>query len=317
MSPLASGLAGQWGFVDEVTYGTYVAPTRFLEFNSESLELHRERIESNGIRAGRRVLHRWAAGVQWVDGDVEFELAPQGTALLWKHILGGVVTSGAGPYTHTLTPGDLAGKSMTVQVGRPDIGGVVRPHSFLGCKVASAELSLAVNEFAMMTVGLYGAHEDTAQTLAVASYPGSYSPFVFTQGSISLAGSGFDVKEATLSIDNGLALNRHFIRATTPERPKEPLEANRRAITGSLTADFTDLTAYNRFVNGTEAALVFTLNAGASAITTITMNVRFDGKTPNVEGDDLLEQSLPFKAVSATSDAAAITVVVTNADSAP
>jgi len=315
--PLASGLAGQWGFVDEVTYGTFVAPTRFLEFNSESVKLERERIESNGIRAGRRVLHRWAAGVQRVTGDIEFELAPQGTALLWKHILGGVSTTGAGPYTHTLTPGDLAGKSMTVQIGRPDIGGTVRSFSYLGCKVASAELSLEVNEFAMMTVSLYGAHEDTSQALATASYPTGLSPFVFTQGSLTLAASAFDVKSASLSIDNGLATDRHFIRATTPERPKEPLEADRRAITGTLTADFTDLTAYNRFVNGTEAALVFTLNAGAAAQTTITMNVRFDGETPDIGGAELLEQSLPFKAVSSTSDAAAITVAVINSDSAP
>lgn len=317
MSPLASGLAGQWGFVDESTYGTFVAPTRFLEFLSESVKLERERIESNGIRAGRRILHRWAPGVQRVTGDIEFELAPQGTALLWKHILGAVATSGAGPYTHTLTPGDLSGKSMTVQIGRPDIGGTVRPFSYLGCKVATAELSLEVNEFVLMTVGLYGAHEDTGQALATASYPSGLSPFVFTHGSISLAGSAFDVRSASLSIDNGLATDRHFIRATTPERPKEPLEADRRAITGTLTADFTDLTAYNRFVNGTEAALVFTLNAGASAQTTITLNVRFDGDTPEIGGAELLEQSLPFKAVSATSDAAAITVVVINSDSAP
>jgi hypothetical protein len=317
MSPLASGLAGQWGFVDESTYGTFVVPTRFLEFNSESLKLERERIESAGIRAGRRVLHRWAAGVQRVTGDIEFELAPQGTALLWKHILGAVVTTGASPYTHTFTPGDLAGKSMTVQIGRPDIGGTVRAFSYLGCKVASAELSLAVNEFAQMSVSLYGAHEDTGQSLAVAAYPATLSPFVFTQGSVSLAGSAFDVQECSLAIDNGLATDRHFIRTTTPERPKEPLEATRRAITGSLTADFTDLTAYNRFVNGTEAALVVTLNAGASAQTTITMNVRFDGTTPDIGGDELLGQELPFKAVSATSDAAAITAVVINADAAP
>ena len=58
MSPLASGLGGQLGLAAESTYGTFVAPTRWFEFNSESLHLERERIESAGIRAGRRVLHR-------------------------------------------------------------------------------------------------------------------------------------------------------------------------------------------------------------------------------------------------------------------
>lgn len=313
--PLASGLAGQLGIAPEVTYGTFVAPSRWFEFTDESLQLERERIESAGIRAGRRVLHRWAAGVQRVTGDITTELAAQGFGIVFEHMFGGKVTAGAGPYTHTFTPGDLAGKSLSVQVGRPDIAGVVRPFTYLGCKIATAEISAAVNEYAMLTLGLYGAHEDTAQTLGTPAYPATLSPFTFAHGSVTIAAVAYDVKEFSLSIDNGLATDRHFIRATTPERPKEPLEATRREYTGTLTADFTDLTAYNRFVNGTEAALVLTLNAGASASLVITMNVRYDGDTPNIGGDELLEQSLPFKAVSGTSDAAAITAVLTNADS--
>lgn len=313
--PLASGLAGQLGFAAESTYGTFVAPTRYLELTSSNVKFERERIESNGIRAGRRVLHRWTPGVQRVAGDVEFELAPQGFALLWSHILGGVSTSGSNPYTHTITPGDLAGKSLSLQIGKPDIGGVVRPFTYLGCKVTAAELSASVNEYATMSVSFYGNHLDTAQTLGTATYPTGLTPFDFTKGSVSLAGSGFDVKEITVSIDNGLAVDRHFIRSTTPERSKEPLESTRREITGSMTADFTDLTALNRFINGTEAALVLTFNAGAAAQTTITMNVRFDGEDPDL-GSELLEQPLQFKAVSSTSDAAAITVAVVNADAA-
>jgi hypothetical protein len=76
------------------------------------------------------------------------------------------------------------------------------------------------------------------------------------------------------------------------------------------------LTALNRFINGTEAALVLTFNAGASAQTTFTMNVRFDGEDPDL-GAELLEQPLSFKAVSSTSDAAALTVAVVNADATP
>lgn len=314
--PLASGLAGQIGFAEESTYGTFVAPTRFLEFNGAPLAYERERIESNGIRAGRRILHRWAQGIQRAAGDIELEMAPQGFGLIWKHILGGVSTGGSNPYTHTCTPGDLAGKSLSVQIGKPDIGGVVRVFSYLGCKVTAAEVSAAVNEYAMMTLSLYGNHLDTAQSLGTATYPTGLTPFDFTKGSVTLAGSGFDVKEFTLAIDNGLAVDRHFIRATTPERSKEPLENTRRSITGSMTADFTDLTALNRFINGTEASLVLTFNAGASAQTTITMNVRFDGDDVDM-GPELLEQPLRFKAVSSTSDAAAITVAVVNADATP
>lgn len=314
--PLASGLAGQIGFAQEASYGTYLAPTRFLELNSSSVKFERERIDSQGIRAGRRVLHRWAPGVQRIAGDVEFEMAPQGFGLIWLNVMGANVTTGTNPYTHTMTPGDLSGKSLTIQVGKPDISGTVRSFSYLGCKITQAEISAAVNEYAIMNVSFYGNHLDTAQALGTAAYPTGLTPFDFTKGSVTLAGSAFDVKEFNLTIDNGLAVDRHFIRATTPERSKEPLESTRREITGSMTADFTDLTALNRFINGTEAALVLTFNAGASAQTTITMNVRFDGEDVDL-GPELLEQPLSFKATSGTSDAAAITTVVVNADTTP
>jgi Phage tail tube protein len=315
--PLASGLGGQLGLAEEVTYGTYVAPARYLEFNTENVNYERERIESAGIRAGRRVLHRWAQGIQRVQGRIVMECAPQGNALLWKHILGSISTSGTNPYTHTATPGDLSGKSLTLQIGRPDIGGTVRSFSYLGCKIASAELACSLNQWAMLTLNVYGAHEDTTQTLGTASYPATYTPFTFTAGSLQIAAANYDVQEFSMSIDNGLALNRHFIRATTPERPKEPLEANRRAITGTITSDFIDLTAYNRFVNGTEAAMVLTFNSGAAAQLTVTLNVRYDGETPDIGGAELVGQSLPWKALSSTSDAAAVTVAITNADTTP
>ena len=57
-----------------------------------------------------------------------------------------------------------------------------------------------------------------------------------------------------------------------------------------------------------------TLNNGADTLT-ITCNVRFDGDTPSISsGDELLELSLPFVCLSATSDAAAITAVLVNSD---
>jgi hypothetical protein len=314
---IASGLSAQVGIAEESTYGTFVAPTRYHEFVSESVKLEIERLESRGLRAGRRTLHRWAPGVQRVTGDVEMELAAQGFGLWFKHVFGGVATSGVGPYTHTFTPGTLDAKSLSVQIGRPDVGGTVRAFSYLGCKVASAEISAAINEIAMMRVSLYGAHEDTSQTLGTASYPATLSPFTFTHGTLSVAGSNLEVRSASISVDNGLAIDRHRLRTSNPARPAEPLENGLREIGGTVDADFENLTAYNRFVNGTEASLVLAFNAGASAQLTATLNVRFDGETPNVGGPELLPLALPFKAVSSTSDAAAVTFTLVNADAAP
>lgn len=314
----ASGLSGQLTIVDEVTYGTYAAPSRGFEFTGEGpVAYEREVIESMGIRAGRRIQSRFAQGVQRVAGDLTMELAPQGFGLWLKHIFGGVNTSGSGPYVHTFTPGDLTGKSLTVQIGRPDVSGTVRAFSYLGCKVTEAELSAEVNEYAMLTVSLYGAHEDTGQTLAVASYPATLTPFVFTQGVLSVAGSNVDIRNFSLNFDNALIIDRHFIRSTTPERPKEPLEGGFRQITGTFEADFESFTAYNRYINATQAAMVLTFTSGAHSLV-ITMNTRFDGSTPGINSlEEIVAQTMEFKALSSTSDAAAITAVLTNGDSTP
>lgn len=317
---IGSGLSAQLGIAEEnsASFGTFITPDRFFELVNESLKLEVERIASQGIRTGRRTMHRWAAGVQRVTGDFTIELPAQEVGVILKHLFGSASTTTAGsPYTHTFTPGALDDKSLTIQVGRPSIDGTVRPFSYLGCKFVSWELSLNVNEYAQLRCSVYGTDEDTSESLASASYDSAYNPFVYTKGSLTIAGSSVDVKEVSLSGENGLATDRHFIRSTNPAQPKEALEAEMREYSGSLTADFEDLTAYNRFVNGTEAALVLTLDAGSSAKLIVTTNVRFDGETPNVGGKELLEQSLPFVVTSGTSDAAAITAALTNTDSTP
>lgn len=308
----SSGIDAQIGFVAESSFGTFAVPTKFAEFTSESLKFERERINSKGIKAGRRTLNRWAQGVQRVNGDIELEMGPVGTGTLLKHAFGGSQTTGAGPYVHTLTPGSLDDKSLTIQVGRPDIGGVVRAFSYLGCSITGFELSCKVNEYLMGKFSIYGTDEVTSESLATASYPAGWSPFVFTEGVLSIAGSSYDVTQLSLGAKNGQKVDRHFIRASG-HKPKIALESEQREYSGTLTSDFIDLTAYNRFKNGTEAALVLTFTSGAN-ILEITTNVRFDGETPNIGGIEIPEQSLPFVCVSSTSDAAAITAVLTTTD---
>lgn len=307
-----AGFAGQFGFKTEVTAGSAVTVDQFLPFNSEGLKQDIDRIDSKGIRAGRRTLAAWAAGVKTIGGDVEMELPNRNFATWLKHMFGSVVTSGAGPYTHTATPGDLTGKSLTVQVGKPDVSGTVQPFTYAGAKVASWEIGASVNEYAMLTLTLSAWTEVTATALATASYSSTLSPFTFVGGALTIAGSGVStVRDFSISGDNKLATDRHRIGSATV---KEQLEEGVREYAGTISADFESLTAYNRFVNGTEAALVLAFTSGSDTLT-ITTNARFDGETPSVgSADELLEQPLPFVCVSSTSDAAAVTCVLVNTE---
>lgn len=320
---LPTGLAAQAGFAEESTHGTYTAPTRFLEFLSESIKMDVARYESKGLAAGRRVLtsDRWQAGNKTVAGDVSHELGDRGFGLLLKHCFGGsAVTqpaSGSDPtvYDNTLTVDNLP-TGMTVQVGRPDNSGTVRPFSYLGGMVTGFEIAAKVGEIVGITTTWNFQDEDTSQTLGTASYPSGQELLVATGASLSIASSDVPVTDWSLKGTNVLKADRFKLGSALRQ---QPLEADLRDYTVDLTAFFPDLTAYNRFVNGTEAALVLT--AQGSVISNsyyyslvATLNVRFDGDTPNVSGPDELMQPLKAKVIDAGSGG--ISVVYRTTDSA-
>lgn len=310
---VASGLAAQVGFAVETTAGTRVTPASFVEFNSESLQLNIERIERNGLRAGRRLRHGWAPGVRSVSGQVNFDLSAETVGVLFRAALGNVVSSTAGsPYTHTFTPG--APQPLTIQVGRPRVNATVQAFDYVGAFVNGFELSVSPNEFATMQIDVTGKDELRDQSLVAASYSQA-TFFTFANATLEVAGDPVCVDSVSITGDNGLA-TYHQICGTNPGRPTTR-EERRRDYGGTFTADFESLTAYERYVNGTEAALTLELDAGTNASLTIVGNVRFDGETPTVSGPEIIKQPMPFVFVSGTSDAATFTATLVNTDSAP
>lgn len=313
---LKSGMNSSLGFVAESTYGTYVAPTRWIPHVSAPLDFGIDRLESEGIMAGRRVLDadQWSAGNKTVKVPLGLELYDKSIGLLFTHMFGSVVTTGAGPYTHTFTPGDLTGKSLTMQIGTPNTtDGTVHPFSLLGCKIDSWELGLKAGEKATLGVDVVAKDVTTAQSLAAVSYAtGIGLGMTFVGASVTLAGSAYKTEEISLAGNNGLATDRRFVGDQTVD---EPVEADLRTYSGAINSELFDLTAYNRFVNGTTAALVLAMAKG-TATATATMNVRFDGDAPKVEGRGIVKNALPFKCIGDT-DAAALTFVLVNGDATP
>lgn len=314
---LKSGMAAQLGVKAETTWGTFVAPTRFYPLISESLTEEIDRLESEGIIAGQRVLRseQWAAGNVDVGGDIQTELYQQGMGALLKACFGAVATTGAGPYTHTFTPGDLTDDHLSVQVGKPDVAGTVQPFSFYGMKATDWELSIEAGGLVMLTTSLVGKQLATSDALATASYgTGAATPFTFKHATASVAGGAANVKKLTIKGSNGLDTDRRFIGS---EYRAEPLEADLREYGGTVDLEFESLTQYNRFRNANEVALVSTISAGASASLTTTMNVRFDGATPEVDGRGIVQLSAPYKCIGTTTDASAITAVLISNDTTP
>jgi hypothetical protein len=236
-------------------YGDYVAPSRFLEFVSENLNLESQRIESASMRASNRVLRsdRRIVNKKGAKGSLELEVASKGFGMPFKYMLPTVVitTPAGGSLTRRqrFTIGDPWNKSLSVQVGRPDLGGTVRAFSYKGVKIESWELSNDIDGILKLALNVDAKDEDLAQSLGAASYASAFELLNYTGGQLTIGGANVDIRSFKLSgtpaAEDGPVLHplldaeegagrerarrperRHRLRLRRP-RPLQPLRQRR------------------------------------------------------------------------------------------
>lgn len=313
---IRSGLGAQLGFAAELTYGTFTAPTRFLEFTTEGLDISQEPIESQGIRRGSTVARtgRWARNFKGGSGPVTFEVADKGFGLLFKHALGAsVITTPPGATNarlHTHTLGDMDNLSLTTQKGVPDTGGVTRAMSFLGCVITEFELSLDVDGLLMFTPTLDIRDLDTDEPLATASFAADDRLYGYQQAAITVDGGPAEVTQMSFRVGHGMKTDRWYLKAAGTKGL--PVLNAARDIGGQLTFEFTSMAEADRFIKqapGTEvdvSALLTgrTIETGFNYEVGVEMPAcRFDGEMPKVSGPDVVMVTAPFKAMDNGTDA--------------
>ena len=311
---IRSGLAAQIGIGVETTVGTAATPTRFYEFNDESIAQTIERIESEGLRTGNRVLRsdRFASGQVAIEGSFSMDMTAGNTAILFKHALGAVAT--AGSFVHTCTMSDPFGLGLTIQVGRPGNDGTVRAFTYAGTKINTLDLSVSVGELLSAEFGIIGTTAETIGSVTSASYGTGLELLHFAGAAITVGGTAYPCKDFSLSVNNGLTGDRYVLGSQIAQ---QPIASSMAEVTGSLTAEFVDAVAYQRVVNATTAAITATFTDASSNSITVTVPVaRFDGDTPSVGGPDILDQTLNFKGLFNGTDSP-VTIAVANGDSAP
>lgn len=303
--PIGSGLATQLGGKKETTYGTRVVPDKFYEYLTEGFARQQNYLESRQLRAGRffQSSSRRALTTRSANGTVTGEVPNKNFGFFLDLLHGNAVTpvqqgaTAAYLQTHDLT-GDPS-KSATIQVGKPDTGGVVRPYDYLGAMVTSAGFACAVGEFLTFNFDFDAQDEDTAQTLASAVYPTALESFHFQQAVVTV-NSVVQNNVTGFSLDLGMprADDRFYLRSSALKA--KPILNDYSGGTGTLTFEFSDMTQYGLFTAGTKVPLsiAFTgsLIAGAFSygITFTSTAVQFTGTTPVVDGPDLLSFDAPF-----------------------
>lgn len=309
---MSAGLLGQFGLKSESVWATGVTPDKFVQAWIGGLPARNQPpLVSQGIRAGRRIPTCLSTGPKDVKGTINMELNPAPMATLLRHMHGTIGTTGAGPYVHTASLGSLAGQSFTGQFGVPSTGGTVVPFTFVGCKIPKWSIKAKAGEIAQFSMDLSAKDYVTATALASASY-GTTCPYTFAQGTVSVAGTQVaTVKDVELTCTRPLRVGKDgtYLGSVLIS---EQLETGRADVRIKVTNEFESLTIHDLANTGVAVVLTFTNGTDILAITT---NAWIEPFTPSVEGVEALSSS-QFEAMCyGTTDAAALTSVLTNTES--
>lgn len=309
---IASGLAAQIGVAQEATYGTYVAPTRFPEYNKADLKKKKNVVQGGGLAAGRiaQLGSRRVVTSESVEGGFELEVANKGMGLLLAHLLGSSATpvqqGATAAYLQAHTVGDNIGKSLTIQHGVPDLTGTVRPFTFKGCKLSGAEFSCKVGELLTLSLDVDGRQASEVETLTAASLATEVAPFHWAQMSVKLGAFGAEaavsgVKGFSVKLDRGMASERFYAGAGGLKA--EPIMNDFLKVSGNIEVDLVNKADFaDRFAADSATSLVIEFVGPLIASTYYqTFRIKlpmvfFDGDTPTVDGPDVTSGGYPFVA---------------------
>ena len=305
---IGSGIGSWLGIKKESTFGTAVTVDRFYEFNSEGTKYVKNTVVGQGLRNGglvaranRRVVTTLAG-----EGDFEVDLQTRGMGLLLSLATGSVPTGSLanGVYTYLFTAQDLIGDSFTTQVAVPQYGGTLTYKTLSGCKMTNFELSVGAGDIAKAKFSLDSKGFTTgASTSATVAYTNiaTSNLFHFAQGSITdnVSTTYANIKDFSLTVDNSLKTDRYNLGAAGSK--SEQIINGFRAISGKVTAEFTDIVLLDKFIADTTAGLKLTFEGATigsgSDKETLSITIpaaKFDGDTPMVSGPGVIDVSFGF-----------------------
>lgn len=299
---VGSGLQGSAGFSAESTFGTYVAPTRFLEFTKATPDRKPNWVQGGGIGAGQA----WELTSMWMQThregalQLEGEVRNKGFGLLFGQLLGSaaapVQQGGTAAYLQSNTWADNVAKSLTGQVGVPTLGGTVVPWTLTGCKFLDATFQCGVGDLLTATWNLDAQDYSTVTALAAPSTVTNQKPFHFGQMNVKKGTYGAEtaqsgIRKVNLKIARPQRTDRQY--AGGAGKKAEQIWNGRPVVTGTVETDYLAQADFADLVTtGTASSLVWEF-VGPLIAGTYYETIRFTlSSVLYTVGDATLEQGL-------------------------
>jgi hypothetical protein len=244
----------------ESTYGTRVAPTRFIPLTAEDLGFEVNRYFSPAIGSGpwgQPSIVTTKVGRGALRGDVP----SVGFGFLLNYlnnnsntpVQDGATTS----YATTFNLDTPPAKSFTVQVQNPPVtSSTLVPHDMTGVMMGGITLSWSAAGVLSYEIPVVYQNLDTAQSLVSYVAPSAYELFSFTGGSITVGGvlETNIIGDGSITIEYPLRDDAYMLG--TAGLIGKPVPNDKPTAGGTFTADFNDNTNLSRTLNNTTADIV-------------------------------------------------------------
>ncbi len=291
---MSSSARHNLSYVPEVTYGVTPASPAFLDFQHSacSLALSKEGSASNTIREDRHI-HHYRHGLKQVGGEITSEFSPLALDDILAAVLMGSWVGGSSPYT--LSPGTTR-RSFSIMRHFKDQGSGDKPyHLFKGVEFNTLALGISTKADASFKVGCIGSNLDLSDTAPASATFGDASDleaFTGLSGTIEEGGASIGtLSEISLNLENGIEPQFVLMQDTARK-----LKSGRCNLTGQIVSYFENAALLEKFINGTNSSLEFSLVLGIYTYNFFIPNVKYNGGQPDASEQTDIVLTLPFQA---------------------
>lgn len=295
---MALGIGGGalLGIAHEAVAGTYLAPTKYVPFMSETLEYQQETVWRRPIRRSVSVIGA-VAGNAHVEGDVELEALEDVVPYFLYCGRCDVVKTGSTNYTYTVTPTAVAVPPRTMSVTVERVAGQV--FGYTGMVVSSFKFSISDGQL-MFGCSMVG-RDEAPQSSPTPTWPttapfgaGTYTIEVPTGSTVT------DTDTFEFAVEDNGAPN---FRLKSTGRGAEFIAFGERDCTLTLERDFLTRADYDTFKALTAQSVTLTASKGANNSIVINMPVAVkDTYEVSVPGQgDLVRAKIVYQGVANSS----------------